>query len=99
MNAQVLRRLHIRHAPILDQAHSLKLELSRELPPLHDPPPAPSKHLTRCLRNRVQANQLFAYLKNAEKRGPEYSAVKGVLLYPAVGETPPFEAMLQGHEV
>jgi len=23
--------------------------------PLHDPPPAPSKHLTRCLRNRVQA--------------------------------------------
>src|SRR5260370_19507176 len=25
------------------------------LPSLHDPPPAPSKHLTRCLRNRVQA--------------------------------------------
>ena len=24
-------------------------------PSLHDPPPAPSKHLTRCLRNRVQA--------------------------------------------
>ncbi|MBX9773604.1 MAG: DNA cytosine methyltransferase, partial [Xanthobacteraceae bacterium] len=23
---------------------------------LHDPPPAPSKHLTRCLRNRVQAS-------------------------------------------
>lgn len=43
--------------------------------------------------------QLFAYLKNAEKRGPEYSAAKGVLLYPAVGETPPFEAMIQGHEI
>src|SRR6516164_1202052 len=53
---QVLRRLHIGHASILDQAHGLKLELSRKLPSLHDPPPAPSKHLTRCLRNRVQAN-------------------------------------------
>src|SRR4051794_39064952 len=59
MNAQVLRRLHIRHAPILDQAHCLKLELSRELPPLHDAPPVPSKHLTRCLRNRVQATPQF----------------------------------------
>ena len=28
-------------APILDQAHSLKLELSCELPPLHDAPPVP----------------------------------------------------------
>ena len=25
------------------------------IPSLHDTPPAPSKHLTRCLRNRVQA--------------------------------------------
>src|SRR6476660_9123046 len=57
MSAQVLRRLHIRHAPILDQAHCLKLELSRELPPLHDAPPVPSKHLTWCLRNRVQARR------------------------------------------
>src|SRR5262249_27081794 len=56
VNVQVLRRLHIGHASILDQAHGLKLELSRKLPSLHDPPPAPSKHLTRCLRNRVQAN-------------------------------------------
>src|SRR5262249_9942983 len=55
VNVQVLRRLHIGHASILDQAHGLKLELSRKLPSLHDPPPAPSKHLTRCLRNRVQA--------------------------------------------
>src|SRR5262249_14006504 len=58
VNVQVLRRLHIGHASILDQAHGLKLELSRKLPSLHDPPPAPSKHLTRCLRNRVQANLL-----------------------------------------
>jgi hypothetical protein len=43
-------------APLFDQAHRLKLELPRKLTPLHDPPPAPSKHLTRCLRNRVQAN-------------------------------------------
>jgi hypothetical protein len=55
VNVQVLRCLHIGHASILDQAHGLKLELSRKLPSLHDPPPAPSKHLTRCLRNRVQA--------------------------------------------
>src|SRR5262249_38824678 len=56
MHAEVLRSLHIGHASLLDQAHSLKLELAGKLPSLHDPPPAPSKHLTRCLRNRVQAN-------------------------------------------
>src|SRR5262245_28956432 len=55
MHAQVLRSLHIGHASFLDQAHSLKLELACKLSSLHDPPPAPSKHLTRCLRNRVQA--------------------------------------------
>src|SRR5437016_14186539 len=55
MHAQVLRSLHIGHASLLDQAHSLKLELAGKLLSLHDPPPAPSKHLTRCLRNRVQA--------------------------------------------
>src|SRR6266481_6161307 len=58
MHAQVLRSLHIGHASLLDQPHSLKLELAGKLPSLHDPPPAPSKHLTRCLRNRVQANAL-----------------------------------------
>src|SRR4051812_43006654 len=56
VNVQVLRRLRIRYASILNQAHRLKLELPRKLPSLHDPPPAPSKHLTRCLRNRVQAS-------------------------------------------
>src|SRR5437016_6805785 len=62
MHAQVLRSLHIGHASLLDQAHSLKLELAGKLPSLHDTPPAPSKHLTRCLRNRVQAsgNPAFA---------------------------------------
>jgi hypothetical protein len=55
MNIQVLLGLGIRNATLRDQAHSLKLELSCELPPLHDAPPVPSKHLTRCLRNRVQA--------------------------------------------
>src|ERR1700704_4354975 len=57
VHAQVLRRLHIRHASIFDQAHSLKLELPRKLPPLHDAPPVPSKHLTWLLRNRGQANR------------------------------------------
>src|SRR5262249_49075464 len=56
VNVQVLRCLHIGHASVLDQAHSLKLELASKLPSLHDPPPVPSKHLTRCLRNRVQAS-------------------------------------------
>src|ERR1700730_8698968 len=55
MHTKVLRCLRIRHAALLDQAHSLKLELACELPPLHDPPPVLLKHLTRCLRNRVQA--------------------------------------------
>src|SRR4051812_4647632 len=58
MHIQVLLSLGIRNAALRDQAHSLKLELSRELPSLHDAPPVPSKHLTRCLRNRVQANRL-----------------------------------------
>jgi hypothetical protein len=36
MHTNVLRCLRIRHAALLDQAHSLKLELACELPPLHD---------------------------------------------------------------
>src|SRR5207244_867782 len=57
MHTQVLPGLRIRYAAILDQPHSLKLEFAGKLPSLHDPPPAPSKHLTRCLRNRVQASR------------------------------------------
>src|SRR2546430_4578088 len=68
VNVQVLRRLHIGHASILDQAHGLKLELSRKLPSLHDPAPAPSKHLTRCLRNRVQATSERASQKPSSER-------------------------------
>src|ERR1700722_602461 len=59
MNTKIKRGLRIRYAPLLDQPHSLKLELSCKLPPLHDTPPVPSKHLTRCLRNRVQASLLI----------------------------------------
>src|SRR5580704_1483728 len=55
MHTKVLRGLRIRDAPLLDQPHRLKLELPCKLPSLHDTPPVPSKHLTRCLRNRVQA--------------------------------------------
>jgi 4-amino-4-deoxy-L-arabinose transferase-like glycosyltransferase len=55
MHTEIVRGLGIRDAPLFDQPHSLKLELPRKFPPLHDPPPVPLKHLTRCLRNRVQA--------------------------------------------
>src|SRR5579872_5706939 len=41
VHVRVLRRLNIRYASILDQAYSLKLELPRKLPPLHDSPPVP----------------------------------------------------------
>ena len=43
--------------------------------------------------------QLFAYLKNAEALGDEYSSAKGILLYPAVGEKVSFEAVVQGHQM
>src|SRR6266571_1671517 len=42
--------------PLFDQPHRLKLELPCKPSSLHDSPPVPAKHLTRCLRNRVQAN-------------------------------------------
>src|SRR6266545_7978824 len=76
MHAQVLRSLHIGHASLLDQAHSLKLEFAGKLPSLHDPPPAPSKHLTRCPRNRVQAIAISIFVK---KPGLERSVWHGDL--------------------
>src|SRR5215204_1949988 len=57
MHTQIFCGLRVRHAPLSDQPPRLKLELAGKLPSLHDPPPAPSKHLTRCLRNRVQARR------------------------------------------
>src|ERR1700734_3092519 len=57
MHTEIVRGLGIRYAPLLDQPHRLKLELACKLPSLHDPPPVPLKHLTRCLRNRVQARR------------------------------------------
>src|ERR1022692_4736597 len=56
MYTKVLRGLGITDAALLNQPHRLMLELACKLPPLHDPPPVPLKHLTRCLRNRVQAS-------------------------------------------
>src|SRR5271167_2955645 len=61
MHTEIERGLRIRDAPLLDQPHRLKLELTCKLPSLHDTPPVPSKHLTRCLRNRVQAILVAAY--------------------------------------
>lgn len=43
--------------------------------------------------------QLFAYLKNARTRGPEYSQPEGILLYPAVGEAIRAKYTIQGHPV
>src|SRR5260370_1927041 len=56
MHTEIVRCLRIRHASLFDQPHRLKLELACKLPPFHDSPPVPSKHLTRCLRNQVQAS-------------------------------------------
>src|SRR5580704_7463713 len=61
MHTEIVRGLGIRHAPLFDQPHRFKLELPRKLPSLHDTPPVPSKHLTRCLRNRVQASLLNVF--------------------------------------
>jgi len=63
MHRQILLGLCIRHAALFDQAHSLKLEFPRKFSPLHDAPPVPLKHLTRCLRNRVQAKLKKRYRK------------------------------------
>ena len=43
--------------------------------------------------------QLFAYLKNARTRGPEYSQPEGILLYPAVGDIIRARYSIQGHPV
>src|ERR1017187_5323941 len=67
MHRQVLLGLCIRHAAIPDQPNSLKLELPRKLPPLHDAPPVPLKHLTRCIRNRVQASVQILVTKRANE--------------------------------
>src|SRR5450631_1850450 len=56
VHTKILRGLGMPDPAFLDQPHRFKLELACKLPPLHDPPPVPLKHLTRCLRNRVQAN-------------------------------------------
>src|SRR6266566_1484123 len=55
MHLQAFGCLRVRDPAIPDQPHRLKLELPRKPSSLHDSPPVPSKHLTRCLRNRVQA--------------------------------------------
>ena len=43
--------------------------------------------------------QMFAYLKNSERLGPEYEYSEGILLYPAVGEKVDFKAKIDGHPV
>lgn len=43
--------------------------------------------------------QLFAYLKNAEARGPAFAATEGILLYPAVDHHIDARYSIQGHDV
>src|SRR6266481_5539472 len=64
MHTEIVRCLRIRHASLFDQPHRLKLELACKLPPFHDSPPVPSKHLTLCLRNQVQAKTRKRELEN-----------------------------------
>src|SRR5690606_8131673 len=49
--------LRYRNASILHQLHRLKLELAAELPSLHSNSPVPLNTLSRCPRNRQQANE------------------------------------------
>jgi hypothetical protein len=58
VHAQVAGGLRHLHTALRDQFDSLKLELACKSPSFHGPPPVPSKHLTRCLRNRGQAKPL-----------------------------------------
>jgi 5-methylcytosine-specific restriction enzyme subunit McrC len=43
--------------------------------------------------------QLFAYLRNAEARGPEFRHAEGILLYPTVGAELKARYRIQGHRV
>src|SRR5215211_1796403 len=87
MHTEIMRSLAIRHAPLFDQPHSLKLELACKLPSLHHAPPVPSKHLTRCLRNRVQANQPIERQSSVSSNTPKWGEAwhgmeKGALITP-----------------
>lgn len=43
--------------------------------------------------------QLFAYLKNAEALGPDFTAVEGMLLYPSVDQRIDAQYEIQGHSL
>lgn len=55
-------------------------------------------HQKKSLRSE-NLYQLFAYLKNSERKGHEYENAEGILLYPAVGAKVDFRAVIQGHPV
>jgi hypothetical protein len=83
VHTEVFRRLLIGYAAIFDQARCAKLEFSRKMPSLHDHPPL--KHLTRCLRNRMQAKH--AIVAQGRRRVVRPRRAKG--LKPAIGKTYP----------
>lgn len=43
--------------------------------------------------------QLFAYLKNAQARGPEFDQAEGMLLYPTIATTLNESFSVQGHRI
>lgn len=47
----------------------------------------------------VNLYQLFAYLKNLEKRGAGYQSCTGILLYPAVQQDLDLNYEIQGHQI
>jgi 5-methylcytosine-specific restriction enzyme subunit McrC len=57
-----------------------------------------SHHDRQRLRS-THLYQLFAYLKNMERRSEPDSRAEGILLYPTVNEEVRFSAMIQGHRM
>lgn len=62
MHIQVVRRLSCRDTSLPDQVNRLDLELTRILPSLHLPSPAPENTLSRVPRNRQQLKALTLQL-------------------------------------
>src|SRR5580692_1462838 len=75
MHLQVFGRLRVRDPAIPDQPYRLKLELPRKPSSLHDPPPVPSKHLTRCLRNWGQATGMNEWRPVEEFRSAQAPSI------------------------
>jgi 5-methylcytosine-specific restriction enzyme subunit McrC len=56
-------------------------------------------HRDRVRLRSAHLYQLFAYLKNLERRSQPDSRAEGILLYPTVQEEVRFSAVIQGHKI